>query len=123
MFLSQLKTGGVICRQGDAARLVPGFASTYELAKAAIAAKAPLAAIIERQGAGDAVDLAALAAAGKLDCPVRHPDARAHVSHRHRPHPHRLRLGTRQHACRHRRHERLHEDVPHGHRRRQAEAG
>lgn len=74
MFLSQLKTGGVICRQGDAARLVPGFTSTYELAKAAIAAKAPLAAIIERQGAGDAVDLAALAAEGKLDCPVRHPD-------------------------------------------------
>lgn len=78
MFLSQLKTGGVICRQGDAARLVPGFTSTYELAKAAVAAKAPLASIVERQGAGEAVDLAALAAAGKLDCPVRHPDA-AHM--------------------------------------------
>jgi hypothetical protein len=78
MFLSQLKTGGVICRQGDAARLVAGFQSTYELAKAAIAAKVPVAALIESQGFGDAVDIVALAAEGKLDCPVRHPDA-AHM--------------------------------------------
>ncbi|MCM2396510.1 GguC protein [Rhizobium sp. S95] len=74
MYLSQLKGGGVICRQGDSARLVLGFASTYELAKAAIASGISIAALIERQGAGDAVDLAALAAGGKLDCPVRHPD-------------------------------------------------
>ncbi|PZU83415.1 MAG: GguC protein [Shinella sp.] len=74
MYLSQLMGGGVICRQGDAARLVPGFASTYELAKAAISSGISIAALIERQGAGDAVDLAALAAGGKLDCPVRHPD-------------------------------------------------
>lgn len=74
MFLSQLKTGGVICRQGEAARLVPGFNSTYELAKAAIAAKASVAAIVEKQGEGDSVDLLALLDAGKLDCPIRHPD-------------------------------------------------
>ncbi|ATN36520.1 GguC protein [Rhizobium sp. ACO-34A] len=74
MYLSQLKGGGVVCRQGDAARLVPGFASTYELAKAAIASGISIAALVERQDAGDAVDLAALAAGGKLDCPVRHPD-------------------------------------------------
>ncbi|MCL6707745.1 FAH family protein [Pseudomonas sp. R2.Fl] len=74
MFLSQLKAGGVVCRQGGDASLVPGFASTYDLAKAAITAKSPVAAIIEQHGSGDAVDLAALAAAGKLDCPVRHPD-------------------------------------------------
>lgn len=74
MYLSQLKGGGVICRQGDSARLVLGFASTYELAKAAIASGISIAALIQRQGAGDAVDLAALAAGGKLDCPVRHPD-------------------------------------------------
>ncbi|MCM2402178.1 GguC protein [Rhizobium sp. S153] len=74
MYLSQLKGGGVICRQGDSARLVLGFASTYELAKAAIASGISIAALIERQGVGDAVDLAALAAGGKLDCPVRHPD-------------------------------------------------
>ncbi|NGO65237.1 GguC protein [Rhizobium daejeonense] len=74
MYLSQLKGGGVICRQGDSARLVLGFASTYELAKAAIASGISIGALIQRQGAGDAVDLAALAAGGKLDCPVRHPD-------------------------------------------------
>lgn len=74
MFLSQLKAGGMICRQGEAARLVPGFNSTYELAKAAIAAGTTVAALIEKQGQGDTVDLVALAAEGKLDCPVRHPD-------------------------------------------------
>ncbi|THV11926.1 AraD1 family protein [Rhizobium rhizophilum] len=74
MFLSQLKTGGVICRQGEAARLVPGYTTTYDLAKAAIAAGTSVANLIEKQGAGDAVDLMALAAEGKLDCPVRHPD-------------------------------------------------
>ncbi|WP_377277652.1 AraD1 family protein [Rhizobium sp. R86522] len=74
MFLSQLKAGGIICRQGEAARLVPGFNSTYELAKAAIAAGTSVAALIEKQGQGDTVDLVALAAEGKLDCPVRHPD-------------------------------------------------
>ncbi len=74
MYLSQLKGGGIICRQGDSARLVPGFASTYELAKSAVEAGISLAAAIERRGAGDAVDLAALAAGGRLDCPVRHPD-------------------------------------------------
>jgi hypothetical protein len=74
MFLSQLKTGGVICRQGEAARLVPGYNTTYDLAKAAIAAGTDVATLIVKQGAGDAVDLVALAAEGKLDCPVRHPD-------------------------------------------------
>jgi hypothetical protein len=74
MFLSQLKTGGVICRQGEAARLVPGYNTTYDLAKAAIAAGTTVAGLIEKQGAGEAVDLLGLAADGKLDCPVRHPD-------------------------------------------------
>ncbi|MBA4796780.1 MAG: GguC protein [Rhizobiales bacterium] len=74
MFLSQLKAGGIICRQGEAARLVLGFNTTYELANAAIAAGTDVATLIEKQGAGDSVDLLALAAEGKLDCPVRHPD-------------------------------------------------
>jgi hypothetical protein len=78
MFLSQLKAGGVICRQGESARIVPGFSSTYDLAKAAVEAGSSLAAVIESAGAGETVDLAALAASGKLDCPVRHPDA-AHM--------------------------------------------
>ncbi|MBW8322895.1 MAG: FAH family protein [Arenimonas sp.] len=74
MYLSQLKDGGVICRQGDSSRLVPGFSSTYDLAKAAIAAGISLADCIAQRGEGQVVDLVALAAAGKLDCPVRHPD-------------------------------------------------
>lgn len=78
MYLSQLKDGGIICRQGDVARLVAGFSSTYDLAKAAMAAGTSLADLIASRGEGQAVDLAALAAAGKLDCPVRHPDA-AHM--------------------------------------------
>ncbi len=78
MFLSQLKDGGIICRQGDVARLVAGFSSTYDLAKAAMAAGTSLADLIAGRGEGQAVDLVALAAAGKLDCPVRHPDA-AHM--------------------------------------------
>ena len=78
MYLSQLKDGGIICRQGDVARLVAGFSSTYDLAKAAMAAGTSLADLIASRGEGQAVDLVALAAAGKLDCPVRHPDA-AHM--------------------------------------------
>ncbi|QLF68828.1 GguC protein [Peteryoungia desertarenae] len=74
MFLSQLKSGGVICREGDVARLVIGFQTTYELAKAAIAARTSLAQLVVRQGYGESVDLLALAAENKLDCPVRHPD-------------------------------------------------
>lgn len=74
MFLSQLKSGGVICRKGDDARLVPGFTSIYELAQAAIAGKATLADILAQRGEGEVVQIETLAAEGKLDCPVRHPD-------------------------------------------------
>ncbi len=74
LYLSQLKEGGVICRRGDDARRVLNATSTYALAQEAIAAGTSLAAVIETHGLGDAVDLHALAAAGKLDCPVRHPD-------------------------------------------------
>ncbi|MBP1853034.1 AraD1 family protein [Rhizobium halophytocola] len=78
MFVSQLKSGGVICRQDDRAHLVTGFDSTYALAKAAIASGLSLADMIAKAGTGESVDVAALAADGKLDCPVRHPDA-AHM--------------------------------------------
>lgn len=78
MFLSQTKDGRVICREGDVARIVPGVASTYELATAAIAAGQTLAQAVAARGAGETIDLAALAASGALDCPIRHPDA-AHM--------------------------------------------
>lgn len=70
MHLSQLKSGGVIVREASS-RLIPS-ASIYDLANAAIAQGKPLAAVIP-QG-GEAVDLAAFAADGKLDVPVRHPE-------------------------------------------------
>lgn len=72
MHLSQLKTGGVIARDGGSARLIPGLASTYALAEATVARGAPLAAVLPE--GGETVDLAALAATGKLDIPVRHPE-------------------------------------------------
>lgn len=74
MHLSQLKGGGVICRQGDDARRVRDASSTYALAMEAIAAGTTLEAIIGQHGLGEQVDLLALAEQGKLDCPVRHPD-------------------------------------------------
>jgi len=78
MYLSQLKRGGVICRDGETARMVPGVTSTYALATAAIAEGISLADAIARRGEGEVVDLASLADRGALDCPVRHPDA-AHM--------------------------------------------
>lgn len=72
MHLSQLKSGGVVIREGAAARLVPG-AATYDLAMAAITAGRPLAAVLPE--GGEAVEVARLAAEGRLDVPVRHPVA------------------------------------------------
>ncbi|RBP86112.1 hypothetical protein DFO80_1218 [Rhodobacter sp. 140A] len=71
-FLSQLKTGGVIVREGARARLLPGLNSTYALAQAAIAAGAGLADLLP--AGGETVDLPALLAAGAIDVPVRHPE-------------------------------------------------
>jgi hypothetical protein len=78
MHLSQLKGGGVICRQGKDARQVRDAGSTYGLAMEAIAAGTTLERIIEQHGLGEPVDLLALAEQGRLDCPVRHPDT-AHM--------------------------------------------
>jgi len=74
MYLSQLKSGGVVARNGDVSRLVAGIASVYDLAQEAIGAGQSLAAAVEARGYGDSVDLVALADQGMLDCPVRHPD-------------------------------------------------
>lgn len=72
MHLSQLEKGGVVCRNKEAAWLVPGAESIFALAHEAIAKAVPLAEIIPVDG--EAVDLAELAANGKLDVPVRHPE-------------------------------------------------
>ncbi len=57
MHLSQLKKGGVICRRGEEARLVNGAESTYGLAFEAVEAGLELAAVIERHGLGEVVEL------------------------------------------------------------------
>ena len=74
MHLCQLIKGGVICRRGDEARLVPGAGTVLGLAQAAIAAWRSLADVVAARGTGETVDLPALLTAGQLDCPLRHPD-------------------------------------------------
>lgn len=74
MHLSQLKAGGVICRNGDNARLVNGAQTVFDLAQAALKSNKNLQAKIDEYGLGDSVDLPALAATNALDCPTTHPD-------------------------------------------------
>lgn len=81
MHFSQLIGGGVIARIGTEARLVNGAASILELATKAIATNQTLADVVASVGMGDTVDLPALLAANRLDCPLRHPDpAHLHVT-------------------------------------------
>ena len=72
MFLSQLKSGGVICRKGEHAYLLPQASTIFDLANHAIAKRAKLVDILPQEG--EAVDLAQLAADRKLDVPLRHPE-------------------------------------------------
>ncbi|WP_127901475.1 AraD1 family protein [Solirhodobacter olei] len=72
MHLSQLVGGGVICRQGEAARLLPGPTTIFELAEEAVRRAMPLAEILPE--GGEKMDLAALAASNRLDVPLRHPE-------------------------------------------------
>jgi len=78
MLLSQIiKTDGslaVVAREGSEAAVVKGAASTYALAQEAIATGRSLAAVIAAHGLGEAVDLVALAAEGRLALPITHPD-------------------------------------------------
>jgi len=74
MHLSQLKKGGVICRQGETARRVNSVESIYVLAHQAVKNQCSIVECIQQLGLGETVDLYALAAADQLDCPVRHPD-------------------------------------------------
>lgn len=78
MYLSQLKGGGVLCRESDKTCRVNDAETTYALAQEAIASGVDMKTVIKRHGLGESVDLAALIAAGQIDCPVRHPDA-AHM--------------------------------------------
>ena len=78
MHLSQIVrpdgTLAVVARNGGHAAVVNGAASTYALAQQAIATGQSLAAVVAAHGPGAAVDLPALAAAGRLALPISHPD-------------------------------------------------
>jgi hypothetical protein len=78
MLLSQIKqadgTLAVVAREGSEAAIVKGAVSTYALAMDAMRAGTTLAAVIAAHGLGEAVDLVALAAAGRLTLPITHPD-------------------------------------------------
>lgn len=83
MLLSQvLKEDGalaVVAREGSEAAVVRGAVSTYALASEALESGRSLAAVIAAHGLGEAVDLLALAAAGRMALPITHPD----LSHMH----------------------------------------
>lgn len=78
MFLSQLKSPGgdraVAARTGDRAWIVPGARSTRDLAGAAIAAGHGLEAEVTARGQGEAIDLAAALADGRMLLPLDHDD-------------------------------------------------
>jgi hypothetical protein len=78
MLLSQIKqadgTLAVVAREGSEAAIVKGAVGTYALAAEAVAAGTSLASVIAAHGLGEAVDLAALAAAGRMTLPITHPD-------------------------------------------------
>ncbi len=77
MFLSQVTTPSglqVVVRDAAGARTVPGAGSTYALAAEAAASRRALADLVMDRGRGEAVDLPALAAEGRLALPVSHPD-------------------------------------------------
>ena len=70
MHLSQLKSGGVVVRAATT-RLIPGT-TIFDLASEAVRAQRSLLSVIPE--GGEEVDLPALAAQGKLDVPLRHPE-------------------------------------------------
>ncbi len=77
MLLSQIVTQGglaVVAREGSEAAVVKGAGSVRDLALEAAASGRRLADVVAAHGLGEAVDLAALAAAGRLTLPITHPD-------------------------------------------------
>lgn len=78
MLLSQILNAdgsiSVVAREGSEAAVVRGAVSTYALASEALAQGRGLAEVIAARGLGEAVDLVALAASGRLALPITHPD-------------------------------------------------
>jgi hypothetical protein len=76
MHLSQISDGGgiaVVAREGAVAHVVKGAVSVHALALEAAAGRS-LADVVADHGRGAAVDLPAMAAAGRLMLPITHPD-------------------------------------------------
>ena len=77
MLLSQIITDtgiAVVAREGSEAAIVQDVASTYALALEAANSGRSLAQVVSSHGLGPAVDLARLAAEGRLTHPITHPD-------------------------------------------------
>lgn len=64
----------VVMRDGGAARIVKEAPSVYALAMEAARSGEGLAAVIDRKGLGDTVDLEAAYRDGRLRSPISHPD-------------------------------------------------
>jgi hypothetical protein len=64
----------VVVREGGAARLVNAAKSVYALAREAVRAGKPLAAVIAERGLGEMIDLDAAYREGRVMSPIRHPD-------------------------------------------------
>jgi hypothetical protein len=63
-----------VVQNGAQLRILSAHASTYDLARAAIAAGSSLAALVAADPGGELRDYAALAAAGRILLPLTHPD-------------------------------------------------
>jgi hypothetical protein len=78
MLISQMlddaDTIRVVARNGGKARVVNGARSVYSLAMEAARTGLGLAALIERKGGGETVDLEAACRKGRLLSPINHPD-------------------------------------------------
>lgn len=78
MLISQMlddtDTIRVIVRDDSKARIVNGARSIYSLALEAARTGVGLASLIESKGAGETVDLEAMAKKGRLLTPINHPD-------------------------------------------------
>ncbi len=78
MFLSQVKSSDgrtqVVMRKGEAAHVVNGMSSTYELAMLAIKAGKSLTDTIINCGLGEPVDLTAALEQGRVLLPMHHDD-------------------------------------------------
>ncbi|MBN9431988.1 MAG: FAH family protein [Bosea sp.] len=82
MRLMQILTEGgeraVVATTGPAgaetSAIVPGHRTVYDLARAAIAARSSIEAVVDAAGKGESVDRAALLASGRVLAPIDHPD-------------------------------------------------